>query len=101
MAFITREGICQDDWGEVFRHTVTPVEIIWLRSSFRKIAVYVESEAELDDLYSKAIAAGITAHIVTDNGTTEFHGVPTKTVLALGPDFDFRLDAITGHLPLY
>lgn len=73
----------------------------WLANSFRKIGLYVNSEEELFVVYDAARAAGLNVKLITDNGTTEFHGVPTVTCLAIGPDYDDRIDAVTGHLPLY
>jgi len=31
---------------------------------------------------------------------TEFHGVPTNTCLAIGPDLAEKIDSITGDLEL-
>lgn len=44
--------------------------------------------------------AGIETHLITDSGKTEFHGVPTNTVVALGPDDSDKIDKITGDLPM-
>lgn len=74
--------------------------IHWLKNSFRKICVYVNSEQELDEIHKKALDAGLISHMVVDNGATEFHGVPTKTVLSIGPHFDSKFIGITDHLPL-
>jgi PTH2 family peptidyl-tRNA hydrolase len=38
--------------------------------------------------------------LIVDAGTTEFHGVPTKTCCAVGPAWADAVDAITGGLPL-
>ena len=38
--------------------------------------------------------------LITDAGLTEFNGVPTKTCLALGPDYPENIDPITGNLKL-
>ncbi len=35
-------------------------------------------------------------HLVTDSGLTEFKGVPTNTCIAIGPDFEDRIDVIAG-----
>ena len=72
----------------------------WLRGSFRKICVSVNSEEELLTLRDKAMEQGLLHCLIVDNGLTEFHGVPTKTCLAIGPALDETLDAITGGLPL-
>ena len=73
----------------------------WIEGMFTKICVKVNSEQELLDIETKAKAAGIECHVITDNGLTEFNGVPTKTCLALGPDTSENIDPITKHLPLY
>jgi PTH2 family peptidyl-tRNA hydrolase len=77
----------------------TPLQL-WLDGSFTKIVVSVNSESELDAVYQKAQAAGLLSALIVDNGYTEFHGVPTKTVVAIGPAWADEIDLITGGLPL-
>lgn len=72
----------------------------WLSSGMPKICVRVESGDELLAVHEAAHAAGIAAHVVTDSGRTEFHGIPTVTCIAIGPDTVDRIDGITGHLKL-
>lgn len=72
----------------------------WLEGAFRKICVYVNSEEELEEIYTKACAAGIPCAMIEDRGLTEFNGVPTKTCCAVGPWDDSLVDAITGDLKL-
>lgn len=72
----------------------------WVNGKFTKICVRVDSEQELIDIHQKALSHGIESHLITDAGLTEFNGVPTKTCLALGPDYASKIDAITGHLKL-
>ncbi|HXP49327.1 MAG TPA: aminoacyl-tRNA hydrolase [Bacteroidia bacterium] len=72
----------------------------WLTGNFKKVCVYVESEEELLALHQKAKDAGLITALITDSGLTEFHGVPTNTCIAVGPDFEDKVDAITGHLKL-
>lgn len=79
---------------------ITEVQKEWLKNSFTKICVSVDSEQELLDIAEKARINNVECHVVTDNGTTEFNGVPTKTCLALGPDKAEILDQISGHLKL-
>lgn len=86
--------------GTVSLHDFTEVQQAWLTGAFAKICCRVNSEAELMDIHDKAIAAGIEVHLITDSGKTEFHGVPTRTCLAIGPDLAEKLDALTGHLEL-
>ena len=75
-------------------------EAQWYFARFKKICVYVNSEAELDELHAKALAAGLRCYLVVDAGLTEFDGVPTKTVLGIGPHWPEDVDPITGGLPL-
>jgi PTH2 family peptidyl-tRNA hydrolase len=72
----------------------------WLRNSFRKICVYVNSEEELEAVHQKALDSGLMSHMIEDNGATEFNGVKTKTCCAIGPHVDGKFEGITDHLPL-
>lgn len=72
----------------------------WLQGRFTKVCVYVESEEALLEVAAKAEAEGVRAALITDSGRTEFGGVPTRTVVAVGPDWRDRVDAVTGHLKL-
>jgi PTH2 family peptidyl-tRNA hydrolase len=80
--------------------TFTDAMYDWTKGSFTKICVYVESEEELLTLYKKAQDADIPCSLITDAGNTEFHGVPTHTCIAVGPDYSDKVDEITGGLPL-
>lgn len=74
----------------------------WLHNGrFTKICVQVDSEGALDAIAQKAKDAGLEVHIIVDSGATVFHGVPTKTCLAIGPADADMIDRVTGHLPLY
>ena len=72
----------------------------WLDGSFTKICVSVDSVQELVDIYNAANEAGLNCSIIEDSGRTEFHGIPTKTVVAIGPNKAEDIDKITGHLKL-
>lgn len=74
---------------------------VWITSSWRKVALQVHTEDDLIALHEQAQAAGLRSHLIRDSGRTEFHGVPTLTALAIGPDVSADIDAITGHLTLY
>jgi peptidyl-tRNA hydrolase, PTH2 family len=87
--------------GKVKRIDFTPAERTWLEHSNRKVTVKVSSEEELLDIYNQALEAGLVVHLITDGGLTEFAGVPTRTCLAIGPDYDHRIDPVTGRLELY
>ena len=101
MAFLTRRLKGQNTQYVAMDRLLQPVEKEWIDSSFRKITCYVDSEEQLQDLHIAALAAGVTSQLITDSGTTEFGGIPTVTCLALGPDYEERLDPLTGGLKLY
>ena len=73
----------------------------WFMYGCAKVCVYVDSEEALLDIAQKAKEKGIIASVITDAGMTEFHGVPTKTCLALEPLASEIADELTGDLPLY
>lgn len=73
----------------------------WLSGNFKKICVYVKSERELLELYSKVTEDPSILHgLILDSGLTEFGGVPTYTCLAIGPDKNEVVDKYTKDLPL-
>jgi len=72
----------------------------WLEQGITKICVRADSEAELNEIFAQAKAAGLRVEIIRDAGRTEFAG-PTLTALAIGPDLARNIDAITGHLKPY
>jgi len=80
---------------------LSEVERSWLEQSNRKVTVKVGSEQELLAVYARALRAGLVVHLITDGGLTEFGGVPTRTCLGIGPDYDDRIDPVTGDLELY
>lgn len=79
----------------------TPAYRHWVSGPIAKVCVNVETEDELVALAQKAHAAGLPYALITDAGHTEFHGVPTRTALGIGPAYPEELDPITGKLPLY
>jgi peptidyl-tRNA hydrolase, PTH2 family len=81
-------------------YTFTDAERRWLDGSITKVCVRVDTEEELLAVVQKAREAGVMVYLCVDAGRTEFHGVPTPTCCAVGPDFPERIDPITGHLKL-
>jgi PTH2 family peptidyl-tRNA hydrolase len=73
----------------------------WLDNSFTKICLCVNSEEEIIALSKQADDLGILNCLITDSGATEFHGIPTITALAIGPDWSSKIDTITKELKLY
>jgi PTH2 family peptidyl-tRNA hydrolase len=72
----------------------------WLTGNFKKVCVGIEGEEAMRELYAKAQANGMIAALITDSGLTEFHGNPTITALAIGPDKDERFIGLTDQLKL-
>lgn len=87
-------------------YALSEAKKLWIKEKFTKITLAAPDEQTILDVQKAAQEAGIDTYLVTDSGFTEFHGVPTNTVLSLGPDFVEKIDAITGKnglfpLPLY
>ncbi len=97
MSFICRR---LQERGTISLDDFSAAERAWLNGAFAKICCRVDSEDELMVIHDKAVDAGLEVHLITDSGKTEFHGVPTRTCLAIGPDDAERIDAITGQLQL-
>ena len=104
---LRKEG-CMDDFemsadGLVLKNTDKPSSPLsdWFMYGCAKVCVYVDSEEALLNIAKKAQERGIIASVITDAGMTEFHGVPTKTCLALEPLPTEIADELTGTLPLY
>jgi PTH2 family peptidyl-tRNA hydrolase len=73
----------------------------WIRGDRTKVTLQVDSEEQLWEVFGQAQRAGLEVHMITDKGATEFHGVPTNTCLAIGPDYAEKIDPITAGLKLY
>ncbi|MDP3278565.1 MAG: aminoacyl-tRNA hydrolase [Deltaproteobacteria bacterium] len=86
--------------GHVALDDLTLAQRTWIEGSFAKVCVRVDSEEQLLAIEQRARDAGLEVHVITDSGRTEFHGVPTRTCLAIGPDEVSAIDAITGALTL-
>lgn len=72
----------------------------WLNGTFTKICLYVNSEEELDNIKKQCDEAKIPNALIIDAGLTEFHEIPTKTCIGIGPWDSEQIDKITGNLPL-
>lgn len=74
----------------------------WLNGIFTKICLYVNSEEELVNLYNtiKENNPQIPCVLIEDCGLTEFHGVPTKTCIGIGPYWSDEIDMFTKDLKL-
>lgn len=72
----------------------------WEADGQAKVALKVETEAELVELVKKARCSGIIAESIRDAGRTQI-AAGTRTVAAIGPAPANLVDLITGHLKLY
>ena len=104
---LNKEGRISDfemtDEGLALRNTDKPSSPLsdWFMYGCAKVCVYVDSEEALLDIAECAKEKGIIVSVITDAGMTEFHGIPTKTCLALEPLSAEIADELTGTLPLY
>lgn len=71
----------------------------WNNTGCAKIAVKVESEAEMMAISRKAKELNLNTCLVRDAGHTQVEP-NTKTVLAIGPDECQKIDLVTSHLRL-
>lgn len=109
MAFITRQKLPSDveltrridDGKKYCTVSLSAEEINWIENSFTKVTVKVNSEEELLAIVGKAKASGLTVHLVTDAGKTEFNGVATNTCCAIGPHSSEKFEGVTSDLELY
>lgn len=90
-----------DECGSEARAVFTEPEAEWLQGLFTKVTCQVPTGDDLFQVHIHAAAEGVMAYMVTDAGATEFHGQPTPTALAIGPDWEDRVDLITSNLKLY
>jgi PTH2 family peptidyl-tRNA hydrolase len=81
--------------------TLTETEKAWILMGMAKVCLRVNSDEELLRHHEKARAAGLKSYLIQDSGRTEFHGRPTFTACAIGPDEVEKIDAITGDLVPY
>ncbi|KAH8271221.1 hypothetical protein KR018_001619 [Drosophila ironensis] len=71
----------------------------WEGSGCAKIAVRVESEAELMAIKRAAEGQQLNTCLIRDAGRTQIEP-NSKTVLAIGPAAAMEIDRVTGHLKL-
>lgn len=98
--FMEKENLPGDQelWGFIL-DLDSPLAF-WLKGIFTKVVVSCNSEEELLELYSKAQDKELMCSLIQDAGRTEFHGEPTYTCIAIGPDYSNEIDQITANLPL-
>uniref|UniRef100_A0A182VQB6 peptidyl-tRNA hydrolase n=1 Tax=Anopheles minimus TaxID=112268 RepID=A0A182VQB6_9DIPT len=71
----------------------------WQNMGQAKIALKVESELAMMEIYRSAKANKLNCCLIRDAGRTQIEP-NTKTVLAIGPAPNVAVDSVTGHLKL-
>jgi len=69
----------------------------WREMGMKKIALKVETEAELVKYYELALENDLNASLIRDAGRTEI-AAGSKTCVAIGPDAEAKINKITGEL---
>ena len=99
-------------WGEGWLHMAPLIgeavracraDVLLVSLGLIDLGFYTNAEqtaANARTFVANARAADVPCALIVDAGTTEFHGVPTKTCCAVGPAWADAVDAITGGLPL-
>jgi len=100
LAVIGEIGSLTTQTSDSISINLDPILKLWLSGNYTKIVVSCDSESELLCLHLQATQAMLRSALVKDSGFTEFHGVPTYTALALGPQESNLIDKITGRLKL-
>ena len=72
----------------------------WRNQGMKKIVLKVANEKELLQIQNEAKRAGLVAALITDAGKTVV-APGTKTVVALGPDNEEKIDTVTAGLKMY
>jgi PTH2 family peptidyl-tRNA hydrolase len=71
----------------------------WREEGAKKIVVYVENLEKLMDIYNKAKNEGLNTVLIKDAGLTQLEP-GTITCIGIGPDYEDKIDKITGTLKL-
>jgi PTH2 family peptidyl-tRNA hydrolase len=71
----------------------------WHEKGGKKVVLKVETEKELLGYFMQAKRAGLVAVLITDAGRT-FLTPGTKTCVGIGPDKAYKINIVTGNLPM-
>ncbi|CEM10220.1 unnamed protein product [Vitrella brassicaformis CCMP3155] len=72
---------------------------LWEDTGVTKVAVRVDSEHQLLDIYQDAVDRGFVAALIADAGHTQI-ARGSLTVLGIGPCLADEADSVCGHLKL-
>ncbi|BFI73229.1 peptidyl-tRNA hydrolase [Nanoarchaeota archaeon] len=71
----------------------------WRNEGGKKIVVYVENLDKLMEIYNKSVQEGLNTVLIKDAGLTQLPP-GTITCIGIGPDYEEKIDKITGSLKL-
>ena len=71
----------------------------WRSEGMKKVVLKVKDEKELVSFFQRAKDSELTAAMITDAGRTVV-APGTKTCVAIGPDDEEKIDAVTGSLSM-
>jgi len=71
----------------------------WRDTGMKKIALQVDSEAELMKYYQLAMENDLNASLIRDAGRTEI-AAGSKTCVAIGPDAEAKINKVTSELKI-
>lgn len=71
----------------------------WRSEGMKKVVLKVSDEKELIRYFQHAKDCGLTAAMITDAGKN-YVAPGTKTAVAIGPDYEDKIDEVTGNLKM-
>lgn len=91
----------QASHASVMSYATSPAKIAndWFEEGQKKIVLKVAGEKELMELHKQAKRLGLHSVLVHDAGHTQIPA-GTLTAIAIGPDDEKKVDAVTGKLKL-
>jgi len=95
------ESIVEGVMEEVGESYIEDCSNEWLRTGMTKVVLACKDLATLEKAINKAKSAHMPWSLITDEGRTEFDGVPTVTCGAIGPFDSDQINKITKRLRLY
>lgn len=72
----------------------------WIDGAFTKAVVGCDGEEMLLSIYQAAKTAGCRASLIQDEGRTVFNGIPTYTCVGIGPNYESKVNSVSGALRL-
>jgi PTH2 family peptidyl-tRNA hydrolase len=80
--------------------SLTYDEVYWIMTDYAKVVLQCDSLRDIETIERLCNEAMIPCSVVTDNGTTEFHGIKTVTCISVGPYQSEEINKITSGYKL-